>query len=70
MAKCPVCETNSSQHWLRGFVIGLFLALLIGFVAGQLFHSWQFKALLGGKIENLESRNDELKKGYIPPRGK
>ncbi len=66
MAKCPVCETNVGQHWMRGFLVGLFMALLIGFVGGQFFHAWQYDGSLKSVIEKLESRNEELRKGYVP----
>lgn len=70
MAKCPVCEVRAIDHWWRGFIVAICLGLLIGFVAGQLFHSWQFGKVFGGRIEILEERNEELRKGFIPPRGK
>ena len=68
MAKCPVCETNTTTHYVRGFIVGILLGLLIGFVAGQLFHSWEYGRIAGQKIEKLESKNQELEKGYVPPR--
>jgi len=68
MARCPVCETNVSEHWMRGFLVGFFLALLVGFITGQLFHAWQYDGSFKAVIERLELRNEELKKGYVPPR--
>ena len=70
MGKCVVCETKASDHWIRGFLIGLFMALLIGFISGQLFHAWQYDGSLKAVIEKLESRNEELRKGYVPPKVK
>ena len=68
MAKCPVCETNVSQHWFRGFLVALFLGLLVGFVGGQLFHSWQYSKFASSRIEKLEDKNKELREGYVPLR--
>ena len=68
MAKCPVCETRTIDHWIRGFVIGSCLCLLIGFICGQLFHSWQYSKFASQRIEKLEDKNKELKEGYVPLR--
>ena len=53
---------------MRGFLVGFFLALLVGFITGQLFHAWQYDGSFKAVIERLELRNEELKKGYVPPR--
>ena len=68
MAKCPVCETRTVDHWIRGFLIAIFLGLLVGFIGGQLFHSWQYGRLAEKRIGLLEEKKDELVKGYVPPR--
>lgn len=68
MAKCPVCETRTIDHYLRGFVVALLLGLLIGFVGGQLFHKWQYGDVFKSRAERLENVNDELRKGYVPLR--
>ncbi len=68
--KCPICEMDSGSHWLRGFLIGLCAALLIGFIGGQIFHNWQYDRQLKGDIQKLEERNQELRKGYVPPQMK
>ena len=66
MARCPVCETKASDHWLRGFLIGLFMALLIGFIGGQFFHAWQYVGPMRAVIANQELKVEEFKKGYVP----
>ena len=64
--RCPVCEMNATAHWLRGFLIGFCMALLIGFIGGQLFHGWQYDRPLKAEIGKLEDRNQELRKGFVP----
>ena len=68
MAKCPVCETRTVDHWIRGFIVGFLLGLLIAFISGQLFHSWQYSKFASQRIEKLEDKNKELREGYVPPR--
>ena len=68
MGKCPVCETRTVDHWIRGFVVGILLGSLIAFIGAQLFHSWQYSKFAGSRIEKLETKNEELKQGYVPPR--
>ena len=68
MAKCPVCETNVTQHWFRGFLVALFLGILIGFIGGQLFHKWQYGDMWKDRSQRLEIANEELRKGYVPPK--
>jgi hypothetical protein len=66
--KCPVCETRTIDHWIRGFVVGILLGSLIAFIAGQLFHSWEYSKFAISRIEKLQEKNSELKQGYVPPR--
>ena len=68
MAKCPVCETRTETHWLRGFLVALFLGLLMGFIGGQLFHDWKYNEFSKKEIRRLEETNSELRKGYVPPK--
>ena len=68
MAKCPICETKTVDHWMRGALIIGALCLLLGFIAGQLFHSWQYSKFASQRIEKLEDKNKELRDGYVPPR--
>lgn len=70
MARCPVCETRTIDHWIRGFVVGILLGCVIAFIGGQLFHKWQYGDIWKGKYEREVGVNDELKKGYVPPRVK
>jgi len=68
MAKCPVCKSEVSRLGIKDLLI---IAAVIGwlsFMGGQLFHHFQVQGPMRGVIQNLEERNDELKKGYVPPR--
>ena len=68
--KCPVCETNTTTHWFRGFIVGVCLAMLIGFVCGQLFHTLVYDGSFKRVIWHLQEDKEELKKGYVPPRAR
>lgn len=68
MTKCPVCETRTIDHWMRGALIIGALCLLMGFIGGQLFHSWQYSKFASQRIEKLEDKNRELRDGYVPQR--
>ncbi len=62
--KCPICETNATSHWLRGFLVGI--SLLLVFIGGLIFHDWQYDRPLKADNQKLEDRNQELRKGYVP----
>ncbi len=66
--RCPVCESNSTTHYVRGFVVAVCLGLLIGFVSGQLFHSWEYGKMFSDRNSKLGDRIEELQKGYVPPK--
>jgi hypothetical protein len=67
MKNCPVCGGLSDRMDMRTFLAVLAIGLFIGFVGGQFFYAFQIKPLYKDKVESLEKKNEELRKGYVPP---
>jgi len=59
---------SEGTDWCRGFLAALFLGLFIGFVAGQCFHDWKYSQIAYHRIQQLEERNEQLRKDVVPQR--
>lgn len=68
--KCGICGSSDKMDF-RTFVVALVVGLLVGFIGGQCFYSYQIKPLYHSRNEKLEAKNEELrlelrKGSYIP----
>ena len=61
--KCPVCDSRSIDAWARGFLVALAFGMLIGFIGGQMFYSWQYDKVFMDRLNNLVQENTDLRKG-------
>lgn len=66
--KCPICG-GSEKTDLKSIFAWAILGILIGFLAGQLFYSWQVSPIFRDKLNYLEKSNHELKEEIkkVPP---
>lgn len=60
MTKCPICGGNEKTD-LKSIFAWAMLSILVGFIAGQLFYSWQVSPVFRDKLNYLEKSNHELK---------
>ncbi len=70
MAKCPICRSEINRLGIKDLIIIGAVIGWLAFIGGQFFHHLQYTGPMKSIVQNLEERNDELRKGYVPPRGK
>jgi MFS superfamily sulfate permease-like transporter len=58
--KCPVCGTGDKTD-LKSVFAWVILGILVGFILGQLFYSWQVSPVFRDKLKYLDKANQELK---------
>jgi hypothetical protein len=68
MTKCPICG-GSEKTDLKNIFAWAILGILIGFIAGQFFYSWQVSPIFRDKLNYLEKSNHEMREEMrkIPP---
>lgn len=60
MIKCPICD-RSNRTDLKSIFAWAMLGILVGFIAGQFFYSWQVSPVYRDKLNYLEKSNQLLK---------
>ena len=60
--KCPICGQIDCGYW-RGFIVGISLGILFGFMGGHLFYHFQIKSFYAYKA----AKSEESLKNFAPP---
>ena len=59
---CPICKSSVDERpgWRIVFLF-LLIGLLVGFILGQLFFSWQVSPIFKDKLGYLEKSNKDVR---------